>query len=234
MHPDLVAISNLWQCDVRVDTLRAEHERLVAAVNAAIQAHKAALTARDAAKAALDALKVQERANNRELDSYVQKRDSTKRMIDDGSTPDYAAAERQLAGCRAKVDEFETIGLDLLDRIDAANADLAAAEKALAESVTTEKDARQALGARDAALRVELTAALGDREAAWREVPTDYHTPYAELRRRKRVALVNVEEGVCSVCHMRVAPQKMNEVQMKRAVHTCVGCGGYLLPAATG
>ncbi len=230
MHPDLVAISNLWQADVRVDTLRAEHEHLVAAVTGAIQAHKDAIAARDAAKAALDAAKAEERVNNRELDSYAQKRDATKRMIDDGSAPNYAAAERQLANCIALVDELETKGLELLDRVDATTRALAEAEKVLVDAVAAERAARQALAARDAPLRVELTAALQAREGAWAELPFDYQTPYSELRRRKRVALVNVEEGTCTVCHMRVAPQKLNEVMMKKAVHTCVGCGGYLLP----
>jgi predicted nucleic acid-binding Zn-ribbon protein len=230
LHPELVAISNLWQADVRVDSLRAEHERLVATVNSTIQAQKDAIAARDAARAALDATKTEERHNSRELDSYAQKRDATKKMLDDGSAPNYEMAERQLANCIALVDELETKGLDLLDRLDARTAELAAAEKARVDAESAEKAARQALGARDAALRVELTEALRLREVVWKELPFDYQTPYSEIRRRKRVALVNVVEGNCVVCHMRVAPQKLNEVMLKRAVHTCVGCGGYLLP----
>jgi predicted nucleic acid-binding Zn-ribbon protein len=230
LHPDLVAISNLWQADVQVDTLRAEHEHLVSVATAAIKAHKDAVAARDAAKAALEATKTEDRANNRELDSYVQKRDTTKRMIDEGTAPDYAAAERQLARCRELVDDLETKGLELLDRLEAATKTLAEAEKARVKAEDDEREARKALGARDASLRVELTAALKVREAAWAELPPDYHVPYTALRQKKRIALVNVVEGSCSVCHMRVAPQKANEVQMKRAVHTCVGCGGYLLP----
>ncbi len=175
-------------------------------------------------------MKTTERANTRELDSYAQKRNATKQMIDGGTAPDYAAAERQLANCIAKVDELENIGLDLLDQVEAATAALAAAEDARKKAEAAEKDARAALGARDAGLRVELTAALKDREAAWKELHVEYHTAYNELRRRKRVALVNVVDGTCAVCHMRVPPQKLNEVQLKRAVHTCVGCGGYLLP----
>ena len=216
-----------------MDALRAEHERLVGGATAAIQAHKDAVAAREAAKGALEAVKAEERVNNRELDSYVQKRDTTKRMIEQGTAPDYAAAERQLANCVAKVDDLETIGLELLDRIEAATAALAAAEEARKKAEAAESEARAALGARDAGLRVELTAALKDREAAWGELHADYHVPYAELRRRKRPALVNVVEGVCATCHMRVPPQKLNEVQLKRAVHTCVGCGGYLLPGLT-
>ncbi|MDP2309801.1 MAG: hypothetical protein Q8P18_27525 [Pseudomonadota bacterium] len=230
MHPDLAAISNVWQADVRVDTLRAEHEHLVATVTTAIQAHKDAVAARDAAKIALDTVRSSERVNNRELDSYAQKRDVTKRMLDDGSAPNYAIAERQLANCIALVDELETKGLDLLDGIDKATVALAEAEKARVGAEADERAARQALAARDAPLRVELTAALQARERVWSELPPLYHDSYSELRRRKRVALVNVDDGSCSACHMRVAPQKLNEVLMKKAVHTCVGCGGYLLP----
>jgi hypothetical protein len=221
----------VWQADVRVDTLKAEHERLSAVVAAAIQAQKDALAARDAAKIALDAVKAEDRHNSRELDSYVQKRNATKKMIDEGAAPDYAAAERQLARCRELVDELETTGLELIDRVEAATAALAAAEDACVKAALAEREAKQALAARDPGLRIELGAALKDREAAWAELPVDYRIPYSDLRRRKRVALVNVVDGICSTCHMAVAPQKVNEVQMKRAVHTCVGCGGYLLPS---
>jgi predicted nucleic acid-binding Zn-ribbon protein len=231
LHPDLVAISNVWQADVRVDTLKAEHERLSADVAQAVLAQKDAIAARDAAKATLDATKAEERANTRELDSYVQKRNATRKMIDEGTAPDYAAAERQLARCRELVDELETKGLDLLDRLEAGTAGLAAAEDARKKAEIAEREARQALAARDPGLRVELGAALQQREQGWSELPIDYRIPYGELRRRKRIALVNVVDNTCVVCHMRVPPQKVNEVQMKRAVHTCVGCGGYLLPS---
>lgn len=230
MHPELVAIANVWQADVKVDSLRAEHEGLVAAASSAIEANKAATAVLSEARATLTQLQGKERVNNRELDSYVQKRDATKRMIDEGTAPDYAAAERQLAGCRAKVDELETTGLELLDAIEAAQGAVRAAERAGADAATAERDARQALAARDAAIRSELAVALGARELAWKELPAELRTPYTELRRRKRTVLVNVVEGACSVCHMRVPPQRVVEVQMKRALHTCVGCGGYLLP----
>ncbi len=230
MHPELVAISNVWQADVQVDTLKGEHDALTAAVAQLAQAHTDAVAARDAAKAGLEATKTRERHNNRELDSYVQRRNATRLMINDGSAPDYAAAERQLANCIALVDELETKGLDLLDALEARTAGLKASEEARDKADSAEKDAREALSARDASLRVELGAALRKREGVWAEMPVDHRNHYADLRRKKRIALVNVEEGSCVVCHMRVPPQKANEVQMKRAVHTCVGCGGYVLP----
>lgn len=230
MHPDLVAVSNVWQVDSSLDRLRAEHEGLTGAVARATEARARAEKTRDEARAALDALVKSDRENGRELDSYVQKRDATRRMIDGGTAPDYAAAERQLAQCAAKVDELETSGLEILERIDGAKATLAAAEKALAKADEELRDARGALTARDAPIRAEMAALAPKREAAWAELPHVLRDPYADLRRRKRPVLVNVVEGSCSVCHMRVPPQKAIEVQLGRATHTCVGCQAFLLP----
>src|SRR5688500_14855391 len=106
MHPDLVAISNVWQADVTADTLRAEHERLVAGVRAAQAELASADAAVAATKAEAERAHAALRGTNRELDEYVQKRNTTRRMIDTGAAPDYAAAERQLAKCAESVDEL--------------------------------------------------------------------------------------------------------------------------------
>jgi predicted nucleic acid-binding Zn-ribbon protein len=229
MHPDLVALSNLWRPDSTGDRLRAEHEALTAGVARAKASLEQADAAKSAAAAALDGLVKEERVLARELDMYVQKRDSTRRMID-GGTNDYAAAERQLTQCTAKVDELETRALELMDRIDAARGDVAAALKAHAKATEELAAAQNALKARDAALRVELAEAMKARDEALPLVPPDLRGPYTELRRRKRQALVNVVEGNCATCHMRIPPQKLNETTLDRAVHTCPGCGGFLLP----
>src|SRR4051812_41653993 len=108
MHPDLVYISNVWQADVRIDTLRTEHETLSAAIVRATKQRDAAEQAAAAAKETLDAVVKAERANARELDTYVKKRDESRRMINEGTSPDYAATERQLAQCIQLVDDYET------------------------------------------------------------------------------------------------------------------------------
>ncbi|MFZ5476559.1 MAG: zinc ribbon domain-containing protein [Myxococcota bacterium] len=230
MHPDLVALSNVWQPDAASDRLRSEHESLTTAVARASEALKQAEAAKAAAAQALDALQKEERAVARELDGYVQKRDTTRKMIDGGTAPDYAAAERQLAQCSAKVDELETSALELMEKLDAARAEVKATTAATAKAGEVLAAARAALGARDASLRAELAEAQKRREAAFAELPHDLRTPYLEQRRRKRPALVNVVEGICSHCHMRIPPQKLNETVLHRAVHACPGCGGYLLP----
>lgn len=230
MHPDLVAISSVWQPDHLIDTLKAEHEGLTAAVAAATREQEAAEAAIRDARARLDALRQEERANTRELEGYAQKRDVTRRMIDTGTAPDYAAAERQLQSCIERVDHFETRALELMEASEAVEAELRAATERERRARQALDDARAALRARDGAIRTEMAAALERRNAAWAALPGDYRAPYAELRRKKRPVMVNTVEGACVVCGARIAPQRLVETQLAKAVHACNGCGAWLLP----
>lgn len=59
----------------------------------------------------------------------------------------------------------------------------------------------------------------------------DYRGAYAELRRRKRSAIINVlDDGTCSSCGANLPRQRVNDTRLDRGVHACVGCGGWILP----
>jgi predicted nucleic acid-binding Zn-ribbon protein len=75
-----------------------------------------------------------------------------------------------------------------------------------------------------------MAGILPKRDEAWKALLSEYRGHYEELRRKKRAAVVNVVEDICQVCHMQVPPQWIMETRMLRAVHTCPGCTGYLLP----
>lgn len=230
MHPELVTIANVWQRDHTIDTLKAEHEALSAAVQKAVTERAEAEAALTAATAEVARLKEEERANNRSLDEYVQKRNASRRMIDEGTAPDFAAVTRQLDKCVVIVDELETKGLELLDGLDVADRAVRAARLRQSDAETRLVGARAALAERDKPIRADLTATLAARAEAWAALPVHHRSPYEDLRRRKRRVIVNTHEGLCVQCHMRIPPQRIVEVQTLKAVHTCPGCQAYLLP----
>ena len=231
MHIDLVAICNVWSADSSIDRLRAEHEALANAARTGVSTLAEAEGSLVAATRHRDALALQTRANDRELSGYVEKRDRTRTMINTGTAPDYAAAERQLAQVIVIVDQLETKSLELMDALDAGVASVVAAEKLRAKAVTALAEARMALGARDAPIREEITVFSARQKLAAAELPPDYRGAYAEQRRRKRPAVTNTKEGgICVNCGMKARPQLLSEVQMDRAVHACTGCGAWFLP----
>lgn len=230
MHADLVAISNLWQLDRRNDELRAEHEGLANAARFATAALAAAEVLLVTATTEREALTARIRANDRELVDYVEKRDRTRRMINEGTAPDYAAAERQLKQVLEIVDRLETGALELMDQAEAADRALVTCRSAVEEARKANAAARAALQARDAPIRAELTELLKAREPVAALLPHEYRGAYAQLRQKKRVALVNTKENMCQVCQTRIPAQRVVETHMGTAVHTCPGCGGWLLP----
>jgi len=230
MHPDLVAISNLWQIDHRNDVLRAEHEGLSLAVRTADAAQRAA-------EARLVELDVQREANvaatrknDRELADYAEKRDRTRKMIETGTAPDYAAAERQLAQVLDIVDRLETTALEHMEVAESLVSARLVASRELDEARRALVESRAALAARDADIRAELTALIAKRPPFFDALPHEHRGGYAQLRQRKRPALVNTKDNMCQVCQTKIPAQRCVETALARAVHTCPGCLGWLLP----
>lgn len=230
MHADLVAISNLWQLDHRNDELRAEHEGLSTAARAAVAALAAAEALVASTTTEREELLGRARRNDRELADYAEKRDRTRRMIDEGTAPDYAAAERQLKQVLEIVDRLETASLEFMEQIEAADKALATCRAAVEACKATSAAARLALQGRDAPIRAELTEVMKQREPVAAVLPAEYRGAYAQLRQKKRAALVNTKENMCQSCQTRIPAQRVVETAMGTAVHTCPGCGGWLLP----
>lgn len=230
MHRDLVEVSNVWQCDARIDALKAEHEALTRALRAAESAAADAGSAVTAADAVHAAARAAEQANTRELDSYTAKRAATRTMIDTGTAPDYAAAERQLASVSARIDALENSGLELIDALEAAAAGRDAAVRARADADAALVAARAALTGRDVPIRKELAEILPRREAAWEAMHPALKPSYQDQRRKKKRALVNVVERACSACSTFVPPQVWLDTDSGREAHRCTGCGGWILP----
>ncbi len=230
MHPDLILISDVWGHDAHIDQLRAEFDGLVSALARADQALTAVNQKVDELRPRIDVLRAQEKVKTRELESYQEQRDRTRRLIDSGASPNYAASEKQLQQVSGIIDRLENESLELMDAREGLERSHKILLREQAAAQETKAAAQAAKSEREPILRADMAATLPKREAAWKLMPLDWRSHYEELRRKKRPALVNVEEGICQRCQMRVAPQWVIEVRMMRAVHTCPGCQGFLLP----
>ncbi len=229
MREELVRISNLYQADQDLDRAVAAIAAVHAAESDARAALRAACDRRDAQGTALATLHEQETANAREITVWTAARASTQRALDAGAG-DWQTNERQLAAAAARIGALEDQGLQLLEAIEAGEL---AAQKAAREVTAAEAGHAASAQVRAStlpALEAARDAARGRRDVAAAELPSEYREPYADVRRRRRPALVNVFEGVCSSCSLRVPAMRVAEALDGRAVHTCPGCGGWILP----
>ncbi len=231
MHEELVRLSNVWQADVAADRARARLAALAKGVEHATRVHHEAEAARRDARAERDALVADERANGRELDRWTITRDASRRMLADGTAPDWGAVERQLAAANAQVDALETRGLELLDAMERAARSIANTERLLVRAAEALEEVRRALATETPTLEAEAAEGRARRDEAWAVLPSHLRGAYEDHRRRRRAALVNTTEaGTCASCSMLVPRQRIVETHLGKALHTCPGCSGWLLP----
>ena len=212
--------------DREMDALKDEARQLAAAVEGAKQSHAEAVAAAAAAQSALDAAKADERTHQRQLDEYTGRRDRTRRLIDSGGAPDFAAAEKQLTQLVAIVDDMETGALLRMEAREAAERAVAAAGLAVQRATHALESAR----ARQAKRRPEIEGRFGPlkprREAQAARLPAEVRQTYEDLRKRNKPVVVTLQpDGQCPHCHLEAPPQTVNLVRRCEGLQVCRGCG---------
>lgn len=233
MHPELEAITKLWENVHQSERLQQERVSCVDQRKATITANAEATAARDSAQVSLDEVRAEERRVMRKLDSYRKRVHTTRTMIDTGKAPDYRLAEQQLRACIEISDNLETEALELMEQRDEAEAALvkatAAFEAARAAAAQAAERERSRIPAIDRELE-DLDLARPPLEGAL--TPAQLAS-FKVLRARRRSAVAKLQSGACSICNYGAPPQVVNEIDGNVRVHSCRNCGRFLLPESS-
>ncbi len=224
MHVDLCGIRDLLAADRELDALKAEAKALADAVGDAREALAAAETALEAAIATREAAVRAERALNRRLDDYVGKRDRTRRLIDAGEAPDFAAAQKQFDQCATIVGDLEDELLEAMGARETAEAAEAGARRGLTRAREAVEARRGAQRDRRPAIEARYKALQPVRAAAAEAVTSAQLGHYTILRTRGQPVLVDIVGGACENCHVAPPPQTEVEVLREGRVHNCRSC----------
>jgi predicted nucleic acid-binding Zn-ribbon protein len=212
--------------DREMDTLKDEARELAAAVEAAKAAAAEAAAGAAAALAALEAARAEERTHQRQLDEYTARRDRTRRLIESGAAPDYAAADKQLTQLTAIVDDMETGALLRMDAREAAERAHAAAGLAVQRATHALDGARARQAARRPEIEARFTPLKPRRDALAARLPGDIRQTYDDLRQRRKPVVVTLQpDGQCPHCHLEAPPQLVNLVRRCEGLQVCRGCG---------
>jgi predicted nucleic acid-binding Zn-ribbon protein len=227
LHPDLIDLQDLWKIDAEMDGLKAEAKGLAQSVEAArakvvvVEAEIAALGVKIAASAAA------ERALNTKLIDHASRRDRTRKLIDLGQAPDYAAAVRQFEQSSSMADDAELEILGLMEGREAVEAEKKQRESFLGflKLQVEEEKKRQAARRPEIEARYKLLEARRVEKHAM--VPVHHQGRYRDMRTRNRQPVVNIVGKTCPQCHIDAAPQIYNEVRSGKGLHVCRGCGAW-------
>lgn len=129
---------------------------------------------------------------------------------------------------KAAVREQEDGELELMERQEALEADLARLGRELAaarqRTAAAEPELRERLGRQER----ELTDTEAERDATWERVPADWQAAYLRVRSRQPDPIAEVVNGQCGACRVALTSSGMQAAR-RAALLQCDNCGRILV-----
>ena len=142
---------------------------------------------------------------------------------------EYSSLLKEIEEGRQKVNDLEDKIISEMLSADEIEDEIKATSQEYSETeekFSKEKDALQKEKKGLEAKRAKLTQ---DKEEVTPKIPSEQLNLYLEIFKKKRgIALSPVNEEFCSMCHMRIRPQVINELRGKDKIILCENCGRIL------
>jgi uncharacterized protein len=227
MSPDLSLILKLQSLDSRTVELEREVAALpkrIAEIEKQLDSHKRRLELDRAALAA----NAKER-KSREDDIKVQEQKISKlkdQMLSAKTNEQYRAFQHEIEFCEKEIRRFEDRILELMGESETLDKNVKAAEVALAQETKQVEAEKQAAKQTTLKHTQELAAIQEERRQSVAAVSREYYSHYERLRKRSGgIAVAEAVDGACSVCHMVIRPQVMQELRANvNSLNFCESC----------
>jgi len=228
MNEQLENLIILWTHEQARDALLADYKSLkekVSRLTAEVETRGARQTE---AQSARDAIKARERELNRKLEGATKRLKRTQNLIDQGQVTDYGIAKTQVEQNEVIIDEAETELLELYEELEAAEAALKNAINQAALTRTKLSEAKVTLETRTPEIRAALDEVTPLRDAAKPNVEHQLLSRYKLLRQRGRPLMVDVKNGACTGCHVKLNATQFMDFRRDIGVQICTNCGYFL------
>ena len=225
MLPDIASAVRLQEVDIRLTELAKEIASLpkhIAEIEKKLEAHqrkweadRAALTANQKDRKKLEGdIQIQEQKISKLKDQMLQAK----------TNEVYQAFQHEIEFCQTEIRRAEDRILDLMGESEELEKNVKAAEVALkAEKTQVEAEKQQTRERTEADQK-----ALAELEVAKKSIvismnPAVYKN-YERIRSRRGLAVAEVLDGRCSVCHIAVRPQYLQDLKRGEQVQVCESC----------
>ena len=225
MIPDIAYAVRLQELDIRMSELSKEIASLpkhIAEIEKKLEAHQRKLDADRAAQSA-------NQKDRKKLEGDIQMQDQKisklkDQMLQAKTNDQYKAFQHEIEFCESEIRRAEDRILDLMSESEALEKNVKSAEAALkVEKAQVDAEKQQAR---------ERTAAdqkgVDDLDATRKTIVTgmtpSVYKNYERIRSRRGAAVAEVVDGRCSVCHIMVRPQYLQDLKHGDQVLFCESC----------
>jgi hypothetical protein len=143
----------------------------------------------------------------------------------------YTTLLREMEHARESISEHETKILEHMDAIERSRGQLAEAEKQVVEARSRLDAERSAVETRDPECTSEIDRLRTLRSEVGPGVGPELLKHYDRVAKRRRPAVILVEEERCGGCRVGIPPQAFIEILRGEAIVTCGNCSRILVHA---
>lgn len=178
-------------------------------------------------------LEVERKRLELDVQSKEQSMDRLKnQQLQTKKNEEYQALSHEISRHEEQVRELEDRELELMEQAESLKPVIAQAEKEFAESRTSVQDQLSDLDAKVVAIKEQVDQLEADKQRLASELDPDLFDRYSRLMKSKGdAAIVPIESGICSGCHMKVTTTTALKAKSAREVVHCDNCGRMLFVA---
>lgn len=142
---------------------------------------------------------------------------------------EYTSLLKEIEEAQQKIDQLEEeIISQMLLSDDIEKEIKQATEKHSQEEAKLSKE-KETINQKKQELEKEIKELTEEKEKLLGQIPPSQSKLYNELLQKKNgIALSPVKDEFCSMCHMRVRPQVLNELKVEKEIIFCENCGRIL------
>ena len=129
----------------------------------------------------------------------------------------------EIAQNKAKISDFETEEITLLDELEKAKGELKEFEKQYQAKVRSIKENMSELQQMEGEVREEINRLISERGHKETGIPQEVIRVYSRLLKTAGDPLVKVNNDICGNCHLKLTPQTLAETR-KGSVINCDNC----------
>lgn len=235
MNADLEHLIHLQELDLAAERQRRRvHD--IPLLQAALDARLAERTAAvEAVKTRIAACQAARRDVEKDLAAVQGRLSKYKNQLMEVKTnKEYQAMQKEMSVAEQEISDHETRLLERMEEGDTLSIELKTAEAALKSEQVEIARERQALEAEKEDVERQLLETTRQRTEASAHVSPDVLAMFERASHaRKRVALAEARDGICTVCHVRLRPQVFNDVRRNDSIIQCESCSRilYFVPA---
>lgn len=165
-----------------------------------------------------------------EVESYKQKIEKySLQQFQTKKNDEFKALGHEIDGCKAAIVKLEDQEIELMEQIEAAQKEVAAANHASSETRRLSEGKLEELAAREENLKKELAELESNRGQLASVVSESVLSRYERLLRNKgENVVVGIEHGVCGGCHMKFPLQLVLSCKREEELVTCPNCARIL------